>query len=522
MKRTTNFFSLVLALVMLLSIAAPFAASAETTIYSIDLDYHFDSFDRAELYIPESKHLAVRTSYIECTDGYTYFDVYHPQKEYQYTIFAEIEAEQGYQIPSRLTSFVYNGVWFSPYNGGGAVPAGYYSVTSDNTVVFRAKYNYLAIQDEQGETVHCASMNRFVIEGEQVPFTDFDCCNDKRHISSFSVQGNATLRYTDYRVANNYVTMGSSASTVTATFVHNHSIYKNVLKKSGIGTEGEFVYKCKSCSFTDSETSRVLPAVDMEMEGFNDGYSNYTKLYYNGKNQYLGVTLTFEGRPLKADEYDITYPAESRKVGTYTATLRVHSDCFEDEITYNYEIFLGKPKVTAKAGVNAVGLSWKKVPGATGYRVYGYNLKTGKYTKIADTKNLTYTRKGRAAGTKYTYLVRAFYTNKEGKVVLSPYDYSDNVSVVTLCSAPKAKATVSGKTVTLRWGKVSGAKYYRVYKYNTRTKKYSTLVKSTTKLTASFKNQPKGNNYYLVRAFNSAGAGSNYTTKNLVRAVVRR
>ena len=110
---------------------------------------------------------------------------------------------------------------------------------------------------------------------------------------------------------------------------------------------------------------------------------------------------------------------------------------------------------------------------------------------------------------------------ESGKEVLSPYTKKDNVNVVTLCSAPKVKASVSGKTVTLKWAKISGAKFYRVYQYNTKTKKYSTLVKSTGKLSVKLTKQAKGTHYYLVRAFNKADNGSKYTTKNLVKAIVR-
>ena len=183
---------------------------------------------------------------------------------------------------------------------------------------------------------------------------------------------------------------------------------------------------------------------------------------------------------------------------------------------------MAQPNVSAKVGTDKVVLSWAKVPGAKFYRVWGMDLKTGKYTALTKTTKLSYTRTGRKAGTEYAYAVRACFVNKAGKEIRSPFNKDfDNVYVCTLCKAPAAKASVSGKTVVLKWAKCPGASFYKVYKYNAKTKKYSTLVSATTKLSLKLTKQAKGTNYYLVRAFNKYGLGSKYSTKNLVKAKVK-
>ena len=511
--------SLLLAVVMLLSIAVPFAASAETQINDVAINYRFDASSYVDLDDAGNPNAEVTLTYWYCSDGMMRSGRFFPQKDLTYTLVFRIKPLSGYTFGSGLSSFTYNGVSLikTSYTGINC-----YNVLQNGEIEARVLYSYLSVYSESGIYLGQSfdGINCFHIKGEKVAFTSLeDAYTDTAHFSNYTVEGDAALKYTN-QVAGNEITIGEQPSKIIVHYVQ-HDIYKVVREKSGLLKEGKFYYACRQCTFQDPVKMRTLPFVDYEMEGFNDGYANSKTLYYNGKNQYLGVYLWFEGKDLTTDQYHIEYPAESKAIGTYSAKLTISSDYFEDELVYNYSIFLGKPKVTAKAGVNAIALSWKKVAGATAYRVYGYNIKTGKYSKIADTKSLSYTRKGRTAGTQYVYLVRAIGKDKNGTTVLSPYTAADNVSIYTLCSAPKAKATVSGKTVTLKWAKVQNAKFYRVYKYNVKTKKYTTLVKSTTKLNVKLTKQLKGTNYYLVRAFNKASVGSNYTTKNLTKAVVR-
>ena len=186
------------------------------------------------------------------------------------------------------------------------------------------------------------------------------------------------------------------------------------------------------------------------------------------------------------------------------------------ECGYNYNLVIPKrPNVKVTNGTASIKLSWAKINLATHYDVFQLNTKTKKYIKIGTTKATSFLIKGKKSGTTYYYLVRAYNEN-----IGSSFDSKDIVKAVTLCSAPKAKASVSGKTVSLKWSKVSGAKYYIVYKYNAKTKSYTGL-KKLTGTSVKLRKQPKGTNYYLVRAFNANKAGNAYTTKNLVKAVVK-
>lgn len=161
----------------------------------------------------------------------------------------------------------------------------------------------------------------------------------------------------------------------------------------------------------------------------------------------------------------------------------------------------------------SVKISWKAVKGASYYRIYSYS---NKYSRLADTKALSYTVNNLKANTAYTYLVRAF--NSSGKAV--GYVKSDNKSVLTAPQKPVVKVSVSGTSVNLSWNKVSGAAFYRVFLYDVKTKKY-THKASVKTCSYTAKNLKKGNEYYyLVRAVNFNGASSSFASSDLKKAAV--
>ena len=66
-------------------------------------------------------------------------------------------------------------------------------------------------------------------------------------------------------------------------------------------------------------------------------------------------------------------------------------------------------KVTAKVSKTSVKLTWKKVSGADGYRVYRYDTKTKKYVTVkSGTTATSLTVKGLKKGTRYKFAVKAY------------------------------------------------------------------------------------------------------------------
>ena len=281
--------------------------------------------------------------------------------------------------------------------------------------------------------------------------------------------------------------------------------------KAGAGKNGKVYKECKNCG----------EQLVINIPGIASVTLSATQFYYNGKAHTPKVTVKdMKGNVIDASNYTVSY-VNNKVVGKNTyAHIVFNNSKYSAAYNRAFTISLAKPAVSVKTSASAIALSWQKVPGAQYYRVYQYNATTQKYVRVANTKNLSYTIKNKAAGSTYYYLVRAYFVNAAKKEFLSPFTVKDNVKAVTLCKAPAVKATVSGRNVTLTWAKVSGAAYYRVFRYDVKTQKYIGIINGLKATSYTVKNQPKGTNYYLVRAFNAAGAGSAYNTQILAKAKV--
>ena len=140
-------------------------------------------------------------------------------------------------------------------------------------------------------------------------------------------------------------------------------------------------------------------------------------------------------------------------------------------------------KLAAPTGIKAtttastVKLSWKKVSGADAYRVYKYNPITNKYTTYKSVSGTSCTVKKLSADTTYKFRVAALV--KSGKTY-SVQTKSAVQTVKTKLAAPTGlRATAGTSSVKLTWSTLTGADAYRVFKYNSSTKKYETYKNVT-------------------------------------------
>ena len=117
---------------------------------------------------------------------------------------------------------------------------------------------------------------------------------------------------------------------------------------------------------------------------------------------------------------------------TYTYTVRAVSYTWGKAVLSSYDRsgVRGKAKLTAVSltsvkneGKNTVKVSWKKVNGANGYRVYRSTSKNGEYTSVGFIKKgstVTFKDKKVSEGKTYYYKIRA-YRIVNGKRVYGPY-----------------------------------------------------------------------------------------------------
>ena len=122
-------------------------------------------------------------------------------------------------------------------------------------------------------------------------------------------------------------------------------------------------------------------------------------------------------------------------------------------------------------------LSWDQVSGASGYRIYQYNESTEAYEKvttISDADMTSYKITGLSSATEYQFKVRAYKkvdgVNIWGSSSSVYKDYTNPLKTRNLTASTKSSS------VTLKWDKVTRASGYRVYRYNSTTKKYERIA----------------------------------------------
>ncbi|MCM1364938.1 MAG: fibronectin type III domain-containing protein [Faecalibacterium sp.] len=159
--------------------------------------------------------------------------------------------------------------------------------------------------------------------------------------------------------------------------------------------------------------------------------------------------------------------------------------------------------VKATPTVNSVTLTWTKLTGVTGYKVYEYNTSKKTYTLKATVSTNKATVSSLKAGTNYSYAVRGYRTVSKTKT-----EYGSYSAIVKATTLPEKvtglKATPYDYSVKLTWNKATGASGYYVYSYDSSSKK-STKVATVTGTSTYIYNLALNKSYsYYVTAYNSA------------------
>ncbi len=215
------------------------------------------------------------------------------------------------------------------------------------------------------------------------------------------------------------------------------------------------------------------------------------------------------------DVKGLSYTDKNVKNGkTYTYTVRAFSGKTYggyDKTGLAYE-FMSTPKLTKIQNcAKGIKIDWSKVGGADGYIVY--KKTSDGWTRIAQIKGvnvLSYTDKNVKAGSTYTYTVKAYDDS-----LVSGYN-TTGISIKRLLT-PELLSATSGKSgITLKWGKVTGAGGYYVYrKTGSGEWKRIATVTGGTKVSYLDKTAKKGVTYsYTVKAI-SGNYVSSHNSKGL-------
>ena len=266
----------------------------------------------------------------------------------------------------------------------------------------------------------------------------------------------------------------------------------NVYRKSGSGSY-KYIGKTSKLYYTD-ETAKSGTTYTYTVKAYKSktesSYNSGLKLKYLAAPKvetkvYTSTIKVSWDKVSGAKEYAVYRKAsgESKWTKLTTTTKTSYKDAnVKNNKTYSYrvkaingktvssydtvkQLFLSTPKLSSvKNTDNGVKITWKKVSGAEGYKIYR-KTGSGSFKLIGTTTNnktYSYTDKDFEAGKTYTYTVKAYngkytgYYNKTGLKITTKAPTIKKPSMNSLTNAENG--------VQVAWTPVSGADKYYIYR----------------------------------------------------------
>ena len=286
-------------------------------------------------------------------------------------------------------------------------------------------------------------------------------------------------------------------------------------RKTGSTTEFSEYTAIKAATLLDGVsdfkvTSVTGPWITLEWAK-NDKATGYAIEQYKGGKWTViattknNTTLKFTVKGLKNDT-------------TYSFRIRAYKTAGGSNVYSDYVRIAGKTRIANVASfkgsavsASAVKLDWSKNDKATGYVIEQY--RGGKWTALATTKNnttLTFTVKGLAKGTAYSFRIKSF--RKTG----STTDFSEYTAIkaaTLLDGVSDLKVTsVTGSWITLEWAKNANATGYSIEQYKGGKWTVIATTKNNTTLKFTVKGLKNDTTYsFRIRAYKTAGGSNVYS-----------
>ena len=318
---------------------------------------------------------------------------------------------------------------------------------------------------------------------------------------------------------------GSVGAETTIEIGCNHNYITEIVNPT-YDNEGYTLHTCTKCgySYKDNYTPALKPTELTGVKVKTHGTASLTLAWDKNANakgyiieQYKGGKWTQVAKT--SNNAAVTYTVNRLAADTtYTFRIKAYAISGESEIYSDYVRIAGKTRIANVASfkgsavsASAVKLDWSKNDKATGYVIEQY--RGGKWTAIATTKNnttLTFTVKGLAKGTTYSFRIKSF--RKTG----STTDFSEYTAIkaaTLLDSVSDFKVTsVTGSWITLEWAKNDKATGYAIEQYKGGKWTVIATTKNNTTLKFTVKGLKNDTTYsFRIRAYKTAGGSNVYS-----------
>lgn len=337
---------------------------------------------------------------------------------------------------------------------------------------------------------------------------------------------NAEIHYNSKSCVHSYSSKITKAATCTATGTRKYTCtkcshsytktiaktdhkYKDVITKATLNKNGKVVSKCSVCAKAKTTTVYYPKTTKLSKTAYT----------YNGKVQTPTVTVKdSKGNTLtKGTDYTVKLESGRTAPGRYTVTVTFKGK-YSGTKNLTYTIAPKATKVSATQTTSSVTLTWNKVTGATGYRVYQYNATKKEWVAIKTLTANTLKVSNLKAGTIYKFKVKA-YKNDNGTIWGAA---SAVFATATKTATPKITSLTTTKSkAVLKWSNVSGESGYEVY-YSTKKDSGFTKISAykADVLTATKTGLTSGKTYYFkVRAYKTVGDTKIYSAWSTVKSI---
>ena len=312
--------------------------------------------------------------------------------------------------------------------------------------------------------------------------------------------------------------------------------YKTTVVAPTLTAQGYTLHECTVChySYKDSYTSQITLSAVTGAKVKTQGTTSLTLAWDKNASangyvveQYKGGKWTQIAKT--SSNATVTYTVNGLKADTtYTFRIKGYVVSGTTEYSGEYTRLVAKTRIanvrTFKGSTvsgSAIKLDWSKNDKATGYVIEQY--KGGKWTALATIKNnttLTFTVKGLASATVYSFRIKSFRT-VNGKT-----DYSEYTSLKAATSFGGVNnLTVKSYTasaITLAWNKNASASGYVVEQY--KGGKWTQIAKTSSNATVTYTvNGLKADTTYTfrVRAYKTAAGKTIYSEYTRLAAKTR-
>ena len=273
--------------------------------------------------------------------------------------------------------------------------------------------------------------------------------------------------------------------------VADHTYKKVKITDATTSKNGKRYYECEYCG--KEKTSTIYKVAKV--------YLSTAAYAYNGKAKKPSVKVyDSKGNKLtEGEDYTCKRTTKSStKVGKYKVTVTFKGDYTG---TKNLYYTIG-PKNTSSVkatlyGYDDVKVTWKKVSGASGYKVY--YKKSSSDTWSSKTTTSTSTKLSNLSdGVKYEIKVVAYKTISGVKC----YNSGKETSIYTLKKITGVKVAKSSGKVKVSWKNISGESGYQISKTTSKSKTDVVSTYKTTSGKSKSISATKGKTYYYkVRAY---------------------